>query len=364
MTLIAAFEPEPAAPILIGDLLLSGPTGSGRPISTPLVHDPNSLRLGSTSELVGTTQKIVLLSDQVCVAWAGNYLHARSFLRYLQTHVEGRFTCESLRKHAMSYEGPYDVEYILYSLDGRNRGVVSNLVPFEIDCLKALRVGGTGTANLISLVPSICGNNPQGDLSDYASIGARAVAYVAMASAQQAIGGVGIAEGWGGGFEIAALHGPRFEKLDKILWLRWILIETAPHRYTARLVSPYVYQFYVGRDVCFLVGNSDPDPTRLLVVTSPISSTQITYDLRQLLPRELSPRYMICLVQRVGRSETNVGVIVRRQRAGFPDFKIRYAASENMTSLRIDANFFGSIVGALPEGATLDRVEFQGFETG
>lgn len=77
MTLIAAFRPQ-GCPTLFGDLLLSGHERVNDQVSIPTIGDVrNFYPEGSGWSITGLQQKIVLVSDNCAIAWAGSWLGAR-----------------------------------------------------------------------------------------------------------------------------------------------------------------------------------------------------------------------------------------------------------------------------------------------
>jgi hypothetical protein len=83
MTSIAGFSIE-KRPVLIGDLMLSGPELSQRSLSIPTIGDSrNVFPEGSGTVLTGLIQKVNVLSDNFMIAWAGRAFVARTVIREL-----------------------------------------------------------------------------------------------------------------------------------------------------------------------------------------------------------------------------------------------------------------------------------------
>ena len=83
MTLIAAFV-EDGCPILMGDLLTSAP-GTSSLGNLPIWRRPDlNIEVEGGLRLTGLAQKVVIVSDRLCLAWTGPVHLADSLLRYLR----------------------------------------------------------------------------------------------------------------------------------------------------------------------------------------------------------------------------------------------------------------------------------------
>src|ERR1700685_3391414 len=87
MTVIATFSVG-GWPILLGDILLSGPRNDE--VSVPSIHLPNKIDFaGKAASVSGICQKLEIVSDQLCVGWAGRAIEARSFGNHLRRRCRG-----------------------------------------------------------------------------------------------------------------------------------------------------------------------------------------------------------------------------------------------------------------------------------
>lgn len=84
MTLITAFNVG-KSPVVVGDLLLSGPEQPQKEIATPIVGDVTRVfPRGSGWSIVGLRQKVNLVANNCVVAWADNELAAKIVIKELR----------------------------------------------------------------------------------------------------------------------------------------------------------------------------------------------------------------------------------------------------------------------------------------
>jgi hypothetical protein len=97
MTAVAGLEIN-NYPLLVGDLLLSGPNESTG-FSVPTVDDLSTVfPAGSGFTPSGLSQKITLISEDVMIAWAGNKLAASYVIKELSLR-----SC-SIASHSTSHK--------------------------------------------------------------------------------------------------------------------------------------------------------------------------------------------------------------------------------------------------------------------
>jgi hypothetical protein len=89
MTLIASFEFQ-HVPVLLGDMLITSPGAPTKESHTPLVHTPNKIiDLKEARYVSSLRQKLAILHDHVCLAWAGDLFHAQRFAEYIRSFASG-----------------------------------------------------------------------------------------------------------------------------------------------------------------------------------------------------------------------------------------------------------------------------------
>ena len=89
MTLVARFEVS-NSPVLVGDLLISGPEKTGAaPLKLPTIDDITAIwPKGSGWCPNGVNQKIAIISDRLAVGWAGSSVSASVAIKQLHECVQ------------------------------------------------------------------------------------------------------------------------------------------------------------------------------------------------------------------------------------------------------------------------------------
>lgn len=311
MTLIASFEYE-GSPVFVGDLLITRDGDvADTSRSTPLVHLPNKLIPDAGYSVSGMCQKLVLLHDHLCMAWAGSLIHASALAQHLRSFVAGKaqLDYQELRALLEAYRDYGDISLIIYSWHGNGTGWFSNVCAFDLEPLNKLRVSGTGASSFIQNIGMLQGEQGASpSIAGYQSVAMRAMALASLASAQQVFNGIGITERWGGGFELVTFDGQRFQKEGRVLTIHWSFEQAQDGTFVARLLPSFVYQFYVGETACFWVDEAEEAgrPSRFYQVTPPFPSPDVEFT----KPQHFAADWVINLSNIRGRSEARVGVFV------------------------------------------------------
>jgi hypothetical protein len=356
MTLIASFEVD-HTPVLVGDLLITRPGPASSSVSTPLVHTPNSI-IGDqgTRSVSGLCQKIVLLHDHLCLAWAGSLLHAKNFAENIRSFTAGKSTIgyDELQLFVNAYprrDLENHIEFILYSWHRTGWGWFSNLKPFDLGALSNIRLSGTGTSHFIKSMDAISAAPIVGKLDGYNDLAIRALAYASLASAEQFFGGVGLLEAWGGGFEVAVFQGERLKKLGPICWLYWTCEEIGNKHYSLALRSNFMYQFYENETAVFWLDEGAGGTNKLHCVEPPYKTVEIAIARPDMIRTDI----LVSLVRyRLANGEIRDGCFVdRTEPAREPDLQIRNS-TDTSTIMFKDA-FINKLLGtmSLPSGSTV-----------
>ena len=367
MTLIASFEYQ-HTPVLLGDVLITSPASpSIKEASAPLVHSPNRiLGISSQRHVTSLRQKVAILHDQVCLAWTGSLFHVQRFAEYVRSFLVSRSSIgyDELRLAIDKYprkdiEGHFD--FIIYVWHGSGWSYFSTLMPFDLDPLSQVRVGGTGTEHFISKIEQIAKSPIGGEQNPYSELATRALAYASLASAQQHFGGVGIDQWWGGAFEVVVRRDDQFAKLGPISWLYWEGCELAEKHFSIELKPAFIYQFYVGDTAMFWTDEEATGANKLHAIGPPFSvrdeplqrpdsfETDIVVNLMR-LNRLNGETYDGCNVDIAGNVDGR-------------DLIIRWSKGENKTTLGIREGLFQRMFRFMPlsNDAIID-VKFWGKE--
>jgi hypothetical protein len=358
MTLIASFEID-HTPILVGDLLITrpaSPSTPAQPTSTPLVHNPNSL-IGQQSRSVSALcQKVALLHDHLCLAWAGSWLHAKSFAEHIRSFASGKSTLdyEELRSVIMGYprkELENHIDFVLYSRHGGGWGNFSNLKPFELDGFDQVRVAGTGTEHFIQVIQNFSNAAIVGNRDRYNTHAMKLLEYSGLASAQQGFGSVGLLDWWGGGFEVVVFQDGRMRKLGPICWLFWVCTELGERQYQLELQNSFMYQFYRGDTAYFWVDADSTETNRFHAVDPPFGTSAASFD----RPGEINTEITLNLLRRhfANGNIWDGCFIDQTGRGEIPDLQIRKDDAE--VSVLIKDEFLRKMLGSmiLPRGSNV-----------
>jgi hypothetical protein len=341
MTLIVSFESQ-QVPFLLGDLLLTSKTASIL-ASTPLVRQPSKPD-GKPDTKHFLCQKVTIIHPHVCLAWADSFLHAAYLANNLRAYCLGkdRICREDFHRAVNAFPKRDDLEFIIYSWHGDAFSCFSNLAPFELDGLHELRMGGSGTEHFYQLIASL----GSGTDTSWQQQGTHALGHASIASAQQFFEGVGLADGWGGGFEMVYFDYRRYEfsKLGPTCWLFWDCEEDQePNRYSIKLRSKFHYQYYENEFTLIWV---QEDNGLLYRVPPPGKYDQ--YKLTQLdRPKHFDPRFVVSLIKiKTLDGKINFGTRVEpRAENQPPDFKLQW--SESKTSCWLSQALIGRVVGSI-----------------
>lgn len=277
MTLVAGFL-DHGCPVLFGDLITSVPANLGTKTLTnlPLAGRLDlNVAVEGGYKLFGLTQKVVIVSDRLCVAWTGPAWRADALLRRLR-EVEQRNPTGSLIEFFHSYprESYGDLEMVAYVYEpGGFRWFTSpEMVKMEYGPFNLLCVGGSGRPALLSAIDSVEVRNfgEPSEANPYNYNVGYALALLGQLLTKQSRSGFGLDQGWGGGFEVAYYDHERrrFAKVDRIIQLHWEVVEVSPGDFSLALLDPFVFQWTMGEETMFWVG--DPGaPTNIHVVGPP-----------------------------------------------------------------------------------------------
>lgn len=217
-------------PVILGDLLLSGPEQSGRRVCLPTIEDITDIfPEGSGYVPVGLQQKIAVVTDNLVIGWAGSYIAAKIVIGDL--HAKSKiepFTKDSLSDYFSSIGQDIwdqDVGFIGFVKDPH--GIAS--FGYQYTSLPTSLFGevgflGSGSEGLqfflnqFSELPNAQEGNPnilESSLSFALSLSGLLL-NTELATLESLL------HFYGGGYEIASLSGGKFQKLDDVTYVFWI----------------------------------------------------------------------------------------------------------------------------------------------
>ncbi len=255
MTAVARFAVQ-ECPMLLADLLLSGPPLPGVTAKVPTVDDLSAaFPPGSPIVPRELCQKIAVVSENLVVGWAGGYDTARRVIGDLrQVDADQRFTNETLQRHLDGLDkstwaesgDPYSIGLVGFIRDPDNRIAQFGRSYFKLDTQLFGKVGllGSGLDDFEKFL------QPTQELPEATN--------VTMNVLQQSIG-FGLTMGgsllrvelenpaslqqfYGGGYEIAVSELGKFKKLDDVTYVFW-WVETDGPRLRGGLMPSRAFRY-------------------------------------------------------------------------------------------------------------------------
>ena len=276
-------------PMLLADLLLSGPPLPGVTASLPTVDDLSvAFPPGSPIVPRELCQKIAVVSENLIVGWAGGYDTARAVIGELRRlDVARRFTNESLQRHLDSLDpsvwaengDPYSIALVGFIRDPDNRIAQFGRSYFNLDTQLFGKVGllGSGLDDFEKFLQQTQ-QLPESD-------------NIIMNVLQQSIG-FGLQMGgsllrielespaslqqfYGGGYEIAVSELGKFEKLDDVTYVFW-WVETDGPKLRGGLLPSRAFRYSYQddllriRSVAFVSGGTGTIAREQLFLVPPV----------------------------------------------------------------------------------------------
>jgi hypothetical protein len=271
MTLIAGYIKN-SCPVLLGDVLLSIPKGKGASISTPSWHHVEEAQQ-EPLQIVNMVQKVNIVHDHACFAWAGSYVQARVFATALRTHLQANDLDDA---KMMEFFKTFDKEdydgldCIIYTVhNGILKRFHRNADEYELDGLM-VQTGGSGQGHFIKSVEYFHKAAADGDMREETVV-APGLSYIASAFGEQLFTGDGLQDGWGGAFELAYFANGKFQKLDDVLYVFWTAEQNARDEFTLKPFPYLVKTNYFGDTFTVMVqDNSEQDAQTRIYNISPL----------------------------------------------------------------------------------------------
>ena len=165
MTLVASFC-EDGCPVLFGDLLTSG-SGERSLSALPFWQRSDlNIEVKGGLRILGTAQKVVVISDRLCLIWTGAVIEAEAFIRHLRAAEESN-PDRSLVDVFNSYpaEDRKRLEFVAYAREGDAFRQFSTVPSIELGPFKQLRYEGSGGPAFYDTISDLNFTRPVPDLS-------------------------------------------------------------------------------------------------------------------------------------------------------------------------------------------------------
>jgi hypothetical protein len=336
MTLIARVQFR-HAPIYIGDLLVSSPSGRVQSrVDIPLRVDVNSgLPEDSTFHISGLRQKLNLISPRLLVSFAGNLLQAYSMINALRELDQSGKLSLTTASELISSTPESDKDNLvligtiiepkrrgaqLYSLNYRatQRSIAGGVIT----------AGGSGEVALRNFLPNLLRINPvplsDDNLYDWADLFALNLA--SNLFGRELFAGKNLVDMWGGGFEVATFQSnDTFAKLDDILFIFFGVILSPNRDEGAIKFLPFLVKNQYFEDALLVrITECEMNGRELGVVTdrrhlvAPLVKNESDYDLSLIPKLSYSYRHLCCFLLSPDKKQT--GVSIYRDLAEEPQF--------------------------------------------
>jgi hypothetical protein len=231
MTVIVAYFPE-SYPILMGDLLISGPEVTDRDIVIPTIGSvENIFPRGSGYSIVGLQQKLIILNDELALAWAGRTITAKTILSELkQLSATKKLTLQDLFEFWEKKVDPNDkpdVELVgLLKCGDMIYNFGFNYQKMESEKYGEVMIAGSGALHMGESITRISSVE---SAPIEANILERSIATALLVSTDfigyELVSGEGLLRYFGGGIELISLVSGRFQKIGDITYILWIADE-------------------------------------------------------------------------------------------------------------------------------------------
>ena len=229
MTLIAAFISD-GIPVLLGDLVISGPERTGAKTALPMVGElTNVFPVGSGWSITEMRQKVAVLSDDLVLGWAGSVVAARTLIEELRGRLKaGQISLDSLniflKKEAFEITGSYNASLVGFLREG------DHIIPFGHNALKfntpnfgEVITQGSGAASFEKALRAFPDSLDirRGDPNAVARAIGKSLILTGTFLQMESATYENLLSFYGGGYEMACFSGGRFSKIEEITYLFW-----------------------------------------------------------------------------------------------------------------------------------------------
>jgi hypothetical protein len=223
MTLVAGFSCG-GPPAFVGDLLTSWRVPSA--LRLPIKATETTFPTGDKTFAAGLAQKLIIVRPYLLIAWAGSASEIHKLVRELNEVLPR--SIDELRGCADVLFCPLneltrDVEVVAVVIDGDSiRPYCVHTRGFELDDRRYYLLG-TGSSTAYNFLTEMSRHMPMPDSSEGFAARSLLINFAANALMAQYVSEYGLAEAWGGGFEVAYVSKNRFAKVNNILVRCWSL---------------------------------------------------------------------------------------------------------------------------------------------
>jgi hypothetical protein len=271
MTLIAALTIS-NLPVLIGDALLSGEE-SGQNLAIPTIGNISDVfPEGSGYTITGLRQKINIIDDNLVIGWAGSYIAAKTILSELKRQSNSKkLTRESIHdffreiyRNPSEWGANQEVAFLGYIADSESIEYFEySFNDYRICHTNYSRYGdvkicGSGKPDMEDLVTKISRPSLESGKikSDFDNVVIESLTICGWLFSYEMSTSKSLLNFYGGAYEIATLVEGRFQKLNDLTYLAWVIenIDTDPK---VNLVQKGFKLAYIDDLLCIYTLNFD-----------------------------------------------------------------------------------------------------------
>jgi len=308
MTIIAGFSIN-KLPVLLGDLLLTGPEVAPRSVHLPTVGDSLKVKVPGVT-IYGVMQKVAIVNDSLMIAWTGSAYKAQSMIRELRERITlGSFTIENLREYFETFKASKEGNQVQFVGTMIENGKILNFATggevVSNDWFGEIRLAGTGTKDAkivlqqMELPTLVDGGSSPAPLE---AVG-RSLFLIGCLLQMEITNASTLAERYGAGYEIASIVNGRFAKIGDITYVFWEVDATSDR---VQVSHPYqVFRYaYNNRVLAIRTARISPSSGKELRVTDEgvhlvesifRSITEEDVELFEAHPPNLNSRFLVNL---------------------------------------------------------------------
>lgn len=290
MTLVATYSLL-GQPVVIGDVMISIKHKGQKhaPFNIPTLRDANSLATKNSDRLVSKlVQKVTIITTRLVLAWAGSEFCARFILREILELENPSFDQVRCILEKWQQESGVDL-YItgIFLLEPIDRAIP--VVRFAWDSSEGWEsnsytypnygqcfIGGSGKDELLKLIQHGAINSSEKFTHEEGAI-LLSLAHLGKLAGEQMRTGAGIAELFGGAFEIATVIDRQIRKISNVAYHFWEISKTDEEEATismyASIKIDYFEDYLVVRKIDFVSNDPNQIGADEVYVISPVTRT-------------------------------------------------------------------------------------------
>jgi hypothetical protein len=349
-------------PLLLGDVLVSGPETAGSSLVVPTVGAmTNVFPEGSGYVPTDLRQKLAVLGDNLVLGWAGSRIAAKVVTReLLDLNSRRSLTLDSLMRYFDELDSSIweqGTGFLGFVKDGSGVAQFGRCC-YEVPTSLFGRVGLLGSG--VPYVEAYLHGNPQiPDLPRALNDLQRSVGVALIASGSFLCHEIAthhtLLHYFGGGYEIASLVEGTFAKIDDVTYLFWYgQIDESGCRFNIHQVCKYSYQ----GDLLLIRAATFSEPSSatpvltarpIFTVVPPVYREPTEQELHSVRLPSFDSKWL-CNYFMIPRADRDIGVFVHIYYSVEGDAPIRFADNEDFLTIAFRDDFLKSVIKQAYDG--------------